>query len=295
MSLSFRQNEVARFAKSIAQLRTQDAAEAQKEAAKARDMNHAAEAVSRAANRNTMRSHQQKALRCSDELAKIQKRRSDIGRKIAIEMRRLHSAEQALRREEESERKKAELADKRRERERLDYLRRINRDMKTTSEQIHITSGPINRKTHDAFISHASEDKESFVRPLAEGLRAKGWDIWYDEFTLSVGDSLRRSIDAGLSASRYGIVIFSKHFFGKNWSQYELDGLVAKEIYGRKVILPIWHMVSKDQIMEYSPSMADKVALNSSLLSIEEIVDELSKVLVPGGPCGAGSLEEVDP
>ena len=45
----------------------------------------------------------------------------------------------------------------------------------------------------DVFISHASEDKEVFVGPLAERLRQHGVRLWYDEFTLTMGDSLRRS------------------------------------------------------------------------------------------------------
>ena len=55
------------------------------------------------------------------------------------------------------------------------------------------------QKQHDAFISHASEDKEAIVRPLAEALVARGLDVWYDEFALRVGSSLRRTIDAGLA------------------------------------------------------------------------------------------------
>jgi len=67
----------------------------------------------------------------------------------------------------------------------------------------------------DAFISHASEDKETFARALADALCARGFRIWYDEFTLTVGDSLRRSIDRGLAHSRFGVVILSPNFFAK--------------------------------------------------------------------------------
>ena len=79
---------------------------------------------------------------------------------------------------------------------------------------------------YDAFISHASEDKEELVRPLADALVERGLKVWYDEFNLTVGDSLRRSIDKGLAKSRFGIVVLSSSFFAKNWTQYELDGLV---------------------------------------------------------------------
>ncbi len=64
---------------------------------------------------------------------------------------------------------------------------------------------------YDAFISHASEDKEEFVRPLAEHLNRNGLKVWYDEFTLKPGDSIRRSIDFGIKSSRYAIVVLSNN------------------------------------------------------------------------------------
>src|SRR4051794_18731366 len=94
---------------------------------------------------------------------------------------------------------------------------------------------------HDVFVSHASEDKDTFVRPLCERLSSLNYRVWYDEFSLKLGDSLRRSIDAGLQHSRYGVVILSRNFFNKNWSQYELDALVTREnASGERVILPVW-------------------------------------------------------
>lgn len=104
--------------------------------------------------------------------------------------------------------------------------------------------------------------------------------VWYDEFTLKVGDSLRRSIDGGLSNSRFGTVILSSSFFSKNWTQYELDGMTAKEMDGRKMILPIWHKVTKNEVMKFSPTLADKVALNSSIHSIEEIAQQIADVVI---------------
>jgi len=112
----------------------------------------------------------------------------------------------------------------------------------------------------DTFICHASEDKDELVRPLALALRAKGLRVWYDEFTLRLGDSLRRSIDRGLTQSKFGIVVLSQAFFRKEWPQYELDGLAQREKDGVKVILPLWHNVTRDEIVQYSPSLADRVA-----------------------------------
>jgi len=115
----------------------------------------------------------------------------------------------------------------------------------------------------DVFICHASEDKEPFVRQLAEALQAERLHVWYDTFTLTLGDSLRRCIDRGLALSRFGVVVLSPHFFTKEWPQRELDGLAARETEGRKVILPIWHNIDVDEVRRHSPTLADRVAAKS--------------------------------
>lgn len=85
-------------------------------------------------------------------------------------------------------------------------------------------------KKWDIFISHASEDKDAVVRPLAERLQSVGIKVWYDEFTLMVGDSLSRFIDYGIVNSQFGVVILSRQFFLKQWPQRELAGLVARSV-----------------------------------------------------------------
>jgi hypothetical protein len=133
----------------------------------------------------------------------------------------------------------------------------------------------------DVFISHASEDKEDFVRPLADSLRRAGLSVWYDEFTLKVGDSLRRSIDHGLAKSRYGIAVISPNFLKKDWPQKELDGLFAREVEGPKVILPVWHNIRADEIRGYSPTLADRVAVSSSK-GIDDVTKQLMKAIGKG-------------
>ena len=131
------------------------------------------------------------------------------------------------------------------------------------------------QKQYDFFISHASEDKEGFVRQLADALQAKGASVWYDEFSLKVGSSLREEIERGLANSQFGVVVLSKFFFEKEWTNKELSGLFALEAKGASRILPIWHNVSADEVTTYSPILADKVALNTSLLSVENIANQL--------------------
>ena len=130
----------------------------------------------------------------------------------------------------------------------------------------------------DIFISHASEDKDDFVRPLAQSFIKEGLKIWYDEYTLYVGDSLREKIDDGLSKSRFGIVVLSHHFFTKEWPKKELDGLVARETSSAKVILPIWHGVKKEDVLKFSPILADRVAVISNQ-GIQHVVNEILKAI----------------
>jgi hypothetical protein len=131
----------------------------------------------------------------------------------------------------------------------------------------------------DVFISHASEDKDEIVRPLATALRDGGLKVWYDEFELRIGDSLRRKIDMGLAKSRFGVVVMSKEFFRKGWTNYELDGIVTRAVGGEQVLLPIWHNVTKKEVIEYSPSLADKLARSTATHTVEEIAAEIIGVI----------------
>lgn len=132
---------------------------------------------------------------------------------------------------------------------------------------------------YDVFISHASEDKDAVVRPLANALVQHGLRVWYDEFELKIGDSLRRKIDKGLANSRFGIVVLSRDFIKKGWTNYELDGIISKAVSGEQVMLPIWHEITKQEIIAYSPSLADKVARNTSSYTIDEIANEIAELI----------------
>lgn len=132
------------------------------------------------------------------------------------------------------------------------------------------------------FISHASEDKAAVARPLADALGQRGVSVWLDDFELKIGDSLRRKIDVGLANSRFGVVVFSRSFFAKGWPQYELDGLVTRSVSGEQTLLPLWHEITKDEVMAHSPSLVDKIARSTAQYTIEEIAAEISEVVLAG-------------
>lgn len=136
-------------------------------------------------------------------------------------------------------------------------------------------------KRYDVFISHASEDKDNFVRPLALKLKRYGVKVWYDEFSLQLGSSLSRSIDTGLLNSRYGIIILSKFFFNKDWPEYEIKSLNAIELGQKNKIIPIWKDVTRNKVLKFSPYLADKLAIVSKNYSLEQIAIKLIESIRP--------------
>ena len=150
--------------------------------------------------------------------------------------------------------------------------------LKATTSMVNIPESEF-----DAFISHASEDKDEFVRPLAERLSKSGIRIWYDEHELQVGDSLREAIERGLAHSNYGIVVLSPHFFAKRWPQRELSGLTAREHNGRKVVLPVWFNLTFEDVEKSAPMLADRIAARSQD-GMDAVVQGLMKVIRPDLP-----------
>ena len=106
-------------------------------------------------------------------------------------------------------------------------------------------------------------------------------EVWYDEFSLRAGDSLSRSIDYGLTQSRFGIVVISPNFMGKAWPERELSGLVTREIDQGRIIIPLWHCVTRKQVLSYSPTLADKLAIRTDNLSPQEIAIQILREIRP--------------
>ena len=151
------------------------------------------------------------------------------------------------------------------------------------SSQYKVIENMERNDNYDFFVSHASEDKDKFVRPLVQELNNLGLKVWYDEFSLEIGDSLRRTIDHGLGNAKFGIVVLSPSFFAKQWTQYELDALVNRSMSGEKIILPIWHGVEHQEVSKYSHSLADKVAFSTSHLNAKEMAAEFLRLVQKNG------------
>jgi hypothetical protein len=137
-------------------------------------------------------------------------------------------------------------------------------------------------ETPRAFISHDSRDKEDIARVIATTLRNMLCPVWFDEFFLRVGDSLRESIEHGLKTCRKCIFILTPNFLSKGgWPKREYDAIFTRELVeDRKLILPVWAGVSKEEVYEYSPILADRVALHWKPGEEKDVCRQLFSALV---------------
>jgi hypothetical protein len=75
------------------------------------------------------------------------------------------------------------------------------------------------------------------------------------------------------------VVVLSEQFFSKGWTNHELDGLVTRTVAGEQTLLPIWRNLTDVQLRGYSPSLADKVALSTGSMSVEEMAEVIAAVV----------------
>ena len=103
--------------------------------------------------------------------------------------------------------------------------------------------------------------------------------VWYDAVSIKWGDSIRAEIDKGLKKAKFGVVILSRSYISKYWTNYELEGLFQRESNGGKLILPIWHNITKQEVQKFSPSLAGKMAMSTAIMTPDEIAEKLIELL----------------
>lgn len=275
-------SQVKRYQDEISRLRSQLANESAKigparvKAAKARSD------ASKTSNAGTARMKQSEAEREEKKATTAESARAAIEKKIASAESNLFTAQRKYTSEVEREQKAAvgRLSASLEQRERqFRPATFIAPAPVTQDETVVVTEAS---STHDVFISHASEDKEDFVRPLQALLKQRGVSTWLDELDIAWGHSIRQSIDAGIAGCRFGLVIISPHFMTKKWTKAELDGLYGRQIGETDVggfILPVWHKVTADNVQQALPTIAGLKALSTTLFTASQIADEVAKLV----------------
>lgn len=270
MSISQLENKIKSLQTEIERLGRALEAESKNEAKYNTSLKRTVNSITKHTSPSMLKSKQRSIDSDTEKVRKSQKKQTEIQEKISKKKVELTKKQTEL----QKERNKVYQDMSKKQENILAEQRNFVSQTKQMGEQVEITV-----KEYDFFISHATEDKETVAEPLAKALMSKGAKVWLDKFAMSVGDSLRASIDQGLAHSRYGIVILSEIYFKKFWTGKELNGLFAKQEDGNKVILPIWHNISKDTVKQYSPILADMLALKTADFTIEELADEFIKLI----------------
>ena len=133
-----------------------------------------------------------------------------------------------------------------------------------------------------AFISHDFRDKQNIARPIAVYLQKMLCPVWYDEFSLKVGDSLRDSIEKGLKECHKCVLVLSPNFLSnKGWTKKEFDSIFTRELLEEsRVVLPVWYQVTKHQVYDYSPSLLNVKGLDWNTVGEEEVCRKLHRAIV---------------
>jgi hypothetical protein len=286
--------------KEISDLRSKEAAEIKREAEATRKMNAAHQSASRTSSASMVSSYLSTASREAKNIEAAQGKRAQHSAEIARKTQEVGRIQDRVMKAEEVERKAAATADAKRRKDderarrdltaanvqlRRDYEARVSNLEAQLAAQIEAQASDTppfalmtpegEQQPYDFFISHAWADKAEFVDAFVEKAKAAGLRVWYDRFALQWGDPIRQKIDEGLRSSYFGVVVLSPNFFERPWPNYELDGILQRDLSGRGRLLPIWHRLTQDDVEEHAPSLVGRLALSTASSTTDAIVKEL--------------------
>lgn len=214
---------------------------------------------------------------------KAEEASASYSKKIADKRKRRNEVYLKLQKGQEAERKKQEQSIKNLKQTYEQRISELELNRVTDFENKFRKTVTEDEQEYDVFVSHAWEDKEEFVDEFVQALKNRNINVWYDKDKIKWGDTMRVRIDNGLRKSKFGVVVLSPNYIaeGKYWTKAELDGLFQLESINGKKLLPIWHNLTKKQVMDYSPIIASKLAMTTATMTAEEIAEELSGMLLP--------------
>ena len=269
MSISSIQNEIKNLSNEIGKLNKSLSDEQKNESKKMNEIARIKRTITKNTSISMLNSKTRQIERLNKDIMKSKSKQADISKKLGDKQKKYGLKQIELNKEQERIQKQIMQNQKKLEQQQIINMQQYKYVQEESEAE----------KEYDFFISHASEDKEEVAEPLARELEKLGAKVWFDKFTLKIGDSLRKSIDSGLANSKFGIVILTNTYFKKFWTEKELNGLFSRYSEGNCRILPIWHNISKEEVSKNSLILADILGLKTADYTIEEIAKELYGLL----------------
>lgn len=287
MSSEQYQRTVNSLDKEIADLEKKKAAKDKEVANLQGKINSLKKSITSHTSQSTLNSKMRQIAMYESDQAKKSNDSAELGKKMAEKRKKRADAYLKLQKEQQKEQRKQDDINRKVQ---ASYEAQIEELQQLLQSPATISNETLSDEEYDVFVSHAYEDKESFVDEFVEALRNQGLKVWYDTDKLKWGDSMREKIDKGLAKSRYGVVVLSPNYIAehKYWTKAELNGLFQVETVNGKTILPIWHNLTKKQVVEYSPIIADRKAMTTALMTPQEIAEALKELFT------SENLEEIE-
>lgn len=282
MSIEQYQRAVNRLDQEIANLEKKRAEKDKDYATLQNRINSVQKSITRHSSQTAINAKMRNIASYESQQAKKRAESAELGKKIAEKKKKRNEAYMKLQKEQKNEQAKHDRANQRLQTSYELRIAELQQQLITTitmPQQNSVASD----EEYDVFVSHAWEDKEDFVDEFVSELRKQGLKVWYDTDKLKWGDAMRDKIDQGLSKSRYGVVVLSPNYIAehKYWTKAELNGLFQVETINGKTILPIWHNLTKKQVTEYSPIIADRKAMTTASMMPAEMAAELKNLFTP--------------
>lgn len=284
MSINQLNTEIITLNKHIASLQAKYASEKKVESDKRVRIVSIQSSINKNTSVSTVNSKLKQISQLEKEIAQSATKQANLTKEIANKQKILSDKTASLSKEQVKEAKKQQEEQKKLH---INYERQIASLQSKIKMQSRVENSNTshnlyeqnNSVKYDVFISHATEDKEDFVDELVQELQQLDIKVWYDKICIKWGESLRSKIDEGLRNSQFGIVVLSQAYICKGWTQYELEGLFNIEMTNGKTILPIWHNITKSQVQQFSPTIAGRLAMNTTMQTPNEIAHELAQIL----------------
>lgn len=134
---------------------------------------------------------------------------------------------------------------------------------------------------YDVFLSHASKDKVAIVEELNSSLERLGITIFYDKKALEWGDKWKERILEGTRKAEFAIIVISENFFDREWTEKELNEFLNRQnANGQKLILPIVHNISNEDLRKKYPQVADIQSIDSKEYTCDQIALLFARQLI---------------
>ena len=281
MSISTLNSEITRLTNDIVTLQNKLAREKKNESDKRVKIANIKKTITKNTSASTLSSKMKQCGQLEKEITEFVKKQAKLQKDIAAKQKRLNDKSASLLKEQQKEQKNQQA---KQQKIIKSYETKISNLQNTVDDLLAPVAMSIKESDqnddikYDVFISYASEDAD-FVESLVEELHKLDVKVWQDKLSIGWGNSIRQSIDRGLLKSRFAIAVLSKNYMEKYWTNYEVDGILNLETNTHKVILPIWHNVTLDDVKAFSPSLAGREALETKSITAYGIAEILKKTL----------------